>query len=155
MSKKIHGLRSTRTYRIYRNMRSRCDNPRFDSYPYYGGRGITYDSKWSSFVGFVKDMGEAPEGMTLERKDCNAGYSKDNCHWATSLDQQNNKRNSVILSAFGKTQTLTQWSRELGLQASRIRMRLRRGATHEYALSPDVAPRGRSQAADNVIALGQ
>lgn len=145
MSKKIHGLRHSRTYRIYRNMRSRCDNPNFDSYPYYGGRGITYDPTWATFAGFLSDMGEAPEGLTLERRDGNGNYTKDNCCWVTRVEQMNNKSDNVHLTVGERTQTVAQWARDLDLSPHRIRMRLKRGATAEYALAPGVAPKGRTQ----------
>ncbi len=62
-------------------------------YAGYGGRGITMCDKWlNDFSAFLADMGEAPEGLTLERKDVNGGYSPENCVWASYLVQRRNQR---------------------------------------------------------------
>jgi len=80
-------------------MKQRCDGPTRKDYHYYGGRGITYDPRWSKFTEFYKDMGDPPidvfgygERMSLDRKDVNGSYCKDNCKWSTRSEQQLNKR---------------------------------------------------------------
>lgn len=73
-------------------MKERCNNPKNSRYESYGGRGISYPEKWESFEGFFEDMGERPEGMTLDRIDNNAGYSKENCKWSTIAEQNLNVR---------------------------------------------------------------
>ena len=77
-----HGLSKSRTNAIYRNMVQRCHNPNKDIYIEYGAKGIKVCDRWlESFENFLEDMGEVPEGLSLDRKDNNFGYSKDNCRW--------------------------------------------------------------------------
>ncbi len=82
-----HPLRTT-----WDNMRQRCDNPHSPNYANYGGRGINYDPLWKSFAVFLEDVGDRPEGMTLDRIDNNLGYFLGNVRWATMLEQAHNKR---------------------------------------------------------------
>ena len=85
---------------IWRGIISRCTEPANSSYKDYGGRGIIICTEWKEeFLQFVEDMGPRPEGYSVERKDNEKGYSKDNCKWATAAEQANNQRkNSVALT---------------------------------------------------------
>lgn len=80
-------------------------------------------------------MGEKPDKMTLERIDNNKGYYPENCKWASRKEQSNNKRNTILVSAFGKTQTISQWADETGLSHVTIYLRLRKGKTHEESVT--------------------
>lgn len=81
------------TYRTWRSMLARCHGPQKDKYKYYGGSGVSVCTEWrTSFSNFLDDMGERPDGMTLDRKDGALGYSKDNCRWATLSEQAVNRR---------------------------------------------------------------
>lgn len=79
-------------YYSWSGMKQRCNNPNNERYSDYGGRGIKHDVRWSDFREFYKDMGERPDGKTLDRIDVNGDYNKDNCRWATNSEQNKNRR---------------------------------------------------------------
>jgi len=89
-----HGLCNTPTYYSWAAMKGRCLNPKDTRYKDYGGRGIAVCERWMDFRNFLADMGERPEGMTLDRIDVNGGYNLANCRWASAKQQAVNKRNS-------------------------------------------------------------
>jgi hypothetical protein len=73
-------------------MHQRCRDANHKSYHDYGGRGITVCDRWDDFENFLADMGERPEGMTLDRIDPNSNYGPGLCRWATPKQQAANKR---------------------------------------------------------------
>lgn len=87
-----HGTRAkTPTYRTWQHMISRCHSPTSDNYPNYGGAGIVVCERWrASFENFLADMGERPEGKTLDRVIGSKGYEPSNCRWATPGEQAQN-----------------------------------------------------------------
>lgn len=89
-----HGAvgRLTPTYRSWRAMIQRCNYRCQPNYANYGGRGIRVCDRWLKFENFLADMGERPDGLTLDRIDNERGYSKDNCRWATRAQQDSNRR---------------------------------------------------------------
>lgn len=89
---KTHGLRNSRQYNAWSNMKARCNNTELDSYKYYGGRGITYDLSWEKFENFWRDMGDNySDELELDRIDPNLGYCKENCRWVNHSIQSYNK----------------------------------------------------------------
>lgn len=127
----------TRAYRSWDSMRQRCYNSNIRGYEYYGGRGISVCEQWRhSFECFLRDMGDCPKGMTIDRyPDKNGNYEPGNCRWATSGQQNNNKRSNVLVTAFGKTQSVAEWSVELSLDYDVIYQRIRHGWDHHKALT--------------------
>ena len=125
----------SREYRTWCNMRARCDNPNNMAYEDYGGRGISYDPRWVRFESFIEDMGDRPEGTSLDRIDNNKSYSKDNCRWATPKQQANNKRSNVVISINGISKTMSEWSLVEGAaKTGTIHYRIKRGWSHQNAV---------------------
>lgn len=119
-----HGRSGSTTYTVWSSMKERCLNPKHPRYSDYGGRGLVMDSRWLSFENFLQDMGECPPGLSLDRKDNSKGYELGNCRWATKVDQANNKRSNRVLTFNGKSQTVAEWSRSIGISSNTIRQRL-------------------------------
>ena len=86
---------TTRTYNTWKGMHGRCRYERVNGFGSYGGRGITVCDRWSTFENFLADMGERPEGMTLDRIDVNGRYEPSNCKWSTPKEQAQNKRKAA------------------------------------------------------------
>lgn len=121
------GGRKTRTYQTWINMR---------------GRGIPFDPKWASFDAFLADMGERPQGMTLDRIENNLGYYKANCRWADKLTQIRNKTNRIVVEYRGEAKPLIEWCRELGFSYWGIHRRYSKGIRGDALFAPLVKSRG-------------
>ena len=132
---KTHGLSRTVEYTTWKNMSSRCNDPKNKAYANYGERGIKVCDSWQSFEVFLSDMGKRPEGMTLERNDNNANYSKENCRWATRQEQNSNTRRTVHVTANDATLTLAEWASLSGIRYKTIAYRLSKGVPAEIAVT--------------------
>lgn len=129
-----HGMEGTSIYHIWKSMRSRCDRTKHIHYKNYGGRGISYTKRWEKFENFYADMGARPPGMTLDRINNTAGYSKENCRWATHKQQSRNTRKNKIIVFRGETKCLVEWAEIVGLRPDTIGQRLQKGWSVEAAL---------------------
>jgi len=137
-----HGDSDSRTHRIWRAMKSRCNNPNASNYDQYGGSSIAVCSEWQkSYEQFLADMGECPTSKhSIDRFPNQEGpYAPGNCRWATAREQNRNRRDNVMLTFEGKTMCLTDWATELGIHERTLRNRIKHyGWTTEDALSTPV-----------------
>lgn len=133
---KTHGESKTRFYHIWASMRARCSRPKCHAYERYGGRGISYDPSWDRFENFKKDMWEGyAETLTLERKNNNGNYTKENCVWIPLKAQARNRRNNKVIEAFGQKRSMAEWAEITELSYWAIAGRMRMGWDAERALS--------------------
>jgi hypothetical protein len=139
-----HAPRSqfSRTYQTWRNMINRCELPSDKDYPRYGGRGIKVCPQWrASFETFLANMGQRPDGMTIERTDPNEHYTPGNCAWATRRVQANNRSTNCRLTHDGMTLTVAQWAVRLGLRPGLIAKRVHLGWSDSDALTRPIRRR--------------
>lgn len=132
---RTHGKAHTRTYAIWSGMLQRTTtiNPTRANGMGYGH--VTVCDRWRSFENFLADMGEAPDGMSLDRRDSTRGYEPDNCRWATAVEQRRNQRDVVRWITFnGETLPVAAWAKRLNLPASTLYTRLNAGWPLERAL---------------------
>lgn len=129
-----HGMTKTGTYNSWSAMRARCHNPKTEGFSLYGGRGIKVCDRWNSFESFLADMGERPEGMSIDRIDNNGDYEPGNCRWASMPEQQRNRRTTIKVERDGRSQCIKDWCDELGLNVDQVYGRIRHGQTPQEAL---------------------
>lgn len=137
LSSVTHGKTETSEYSTWTDIQTRCNNPKSTSYPNYGGRGIRVCIRWSrSFAAFLQDMGPRPEGMSIERENNDGDYEPSNCHWASRLEQSNNRRTNVNLTVNGVTKTAKEWAEDIGLKPATLYRRIRCGWSKDRLFNP-------------------
>ncbi len=117
------------THCVWTNMKQRCNNPKNTKFKQYGGRGITYASTWENFKMFVADMGLRPGNLTLDRKDVNKGYCKENCRWATLKEQNRNTQRTRYILVKGVKHSLKYYCEEHGINQEKAASQFKRGWT--------------------------
>jgi hypothetical protein len=122
--KATHGMARTPTHTSWKNMRSRCDNPKDKDFPRYGGRGITYCDRWKYFANFLDDMGIKPDSLQIDRIDNNGNYEPGNCRWVDGKVNCNNRRNNVLITFNDETRSIADWARKINICPKTLRHRL-------------------------------
>ena len=130
-----HGMKRTRTYKIWWRMVTRVTNPNDADYLRYSKLGMA--DSWRKFENFYADMGEVPEGLSIERVNNDKGYYPENCVWASVFVQSVNKTNTVRITFEGETKPLLVWANLLGVDYERAYNRYRSGMPPERILAKE------------------
>ena len=141
------GIRNkqTRFYKIWKNIRNRCNNSNTPDYRLYGERGIKI--LWKDYLEFKKDMYESylehvekygENNTSIDRIDNEGNYCKENCRFATQIEQGNNRRDNIFLTHNNKTQTISQWAREINIKQRTLYKRISKGWSIEEALTSKI-----------------
>lgn len=134
--RRTHGLSHSPEYSSWSSMIRRCLNPKASGYHRYGGRGISVCAEWVDDVSrFVMDMGPRPPNCSLDRIDFDGNYEPSNCRWATAQEQSENMSTTVLVTANGKTMSLSSWGRQLGMSAGALKHRIHLGMSPNDAMS--------------------
>lgn len=122
-----HAESGSRLHRIWKSMRTRCNNKNAKSYGDYGARGIVICPEWDDYATF-RDWAMAngyEDGLTIDRIDVNGDYCPENCRWVTWIMQSNNKRTTAYLTINGITHSIAEWSRLSGVKYETLRTRIK------------------------------
>lgn len=117
--RKKHGMSGTKLHSVWKAMHQRCENANNKDFKNYGARGISVCKEWSGTDGFnhfykwAIANGYGPN-MSIDRIDVNGNYEAKNCRWATKAEQDRNRRNTINLTACGKTMCLADWTAKYG-----------------------------------------
>lgn len=139
-----HKKTDTPTWRSWSAMFTRCENKNAKTYKDYGARGISVCERWRKFENFLADMGERPQGTSIDRfPNIDGNYEPGNCRWATITEQNRNKRDTRKIEINGETRSFGEWADHFQIPRSRAYARVYRGWSAEKALEinplhPDV-----------------
>lgn len=124
---RTHGMTDHPVYKIWKDLRTRCENPKFKQFADYGGRGISTCERWKTFANFFADMGPSyRKGLSLERKNNDGNYEPDNCCWITRGMQSRNRRNSIFLDTPWGRLTIAETAKEVGISWFAMKARVDR-----------------------------
>jgi hypothetical protein len=130
-----HGLSYYSGMKVWQGMIRRCTNPEAKDFAQYGGRGIKVCERWLDVRNFAEDMGEKPDGHSLDRINTHGDYCPENCRWATPAEQGANKRNNRMIEHEGQVLHMSEWCRRLGVKPSTVINRLNSGMDPSLALT--------------------
>lgn len=135
-----HGMRESREYSIWQNMKNRCSDPKNLKFAYYGGKGVSVCPEWSdSFENFFRDMGECPTDYTIERMNNNRGYEPGNCVWASRKQQARNRRTNRFIEYQGRHITVSELAEGRTISPETLLSRIKSGWEMDRALNQPVA----------------
>lgn len=135
-----HLKSKSKIYNVWTLMNRRCCDTSDRAFKNYGGRGISVCDRWKDFNNFYADMGDPPEGMSLDRIDNDGNYCPENCRWATPKQQVRNQRTNRLITWRGETKTTADWGdderlKKLGINSGYIRIRIDSGWSLEEAMT--------------------
>lgn len=119
-----HGLHKTGAYDSWQSMMKRCYRTNNNRFQQYGAKGIVVCDRWHDFTVFYSDMGDRPEGYTLDRIDNAKGYSPENCRWATPSMQAKNRKTTRNFTINGETKCFKDWCETFGINYAKALARI-------------------------------
>jgi hypothetical protein len=129
-----HSMYNTKEYRAWRDIKNRCFSGSNKQYKDYGGRGISICQRWMNFENFYNDMGDCPNGFSIDRINNDGDYCKENCRWTNRIQQARNQRSNRLIEINGRTECLQFWIEDLGVPLSTFYSRIYSGKTDLEAL---------------------
>lgn len=148
LAKRTHGQTRTPTHIVWMNMIQRCTNSNRPDWPRYGGAGISVCERWRSYVNFISDMGQRPDGKSIDRINSRGNYEPGNCRWATASEQAKNRKTARLLTDGARTMNLIDWEIELGLYPETIRKRLNAGwSEYDAVTTRSLSPKSKRRVA--------
>ncbi|WP_209121712.1 hypothetical protein [Alkalihalobacillus sp. BA299] len=136
---KTHGMRWTRLYNTWTQIKQRCTNKNNDRYKEYGGRGIKVCQEWMESFEVFKEWALRNgyrNDLSIDRVNVDGDYDPNNCKWSTEIEQQRNKRNNHYVTINGETKTIAEWAEISGLPYKTLQRRLYTGCKEENLLAP-------------------
>lgn len=131
----VHGMKNTPTYASWRAMRKRCGNKNDQAYDRYGGAGISVCESWQkSFAAFLADMGERPEGTSIDRINSLGNYEPNNCRWADRKTQNRNKKDTLKVFFLGRFWPTAELAERTGMKRDALNSKLKKGVQIECAI---------------------
>ena len=129
LKQEYKGCSFTPEYKVWNNLKTRCNNPKAVNYHRYGGRGINICEEWlNSFEKFILDVGKRPSNKhSIDRIDNNGNYCKENCKWSTKYEQAINRSTNRLFEYNGKLITLQDMINQTGMTYLAVNKRLNKG----------------------------